>query len=716
MMNEELKGKKVAIHASIDSVFAGQVSALLRRCGCDVARLPLHDAGETAAREFWQDGESAKEHSFGTPRTAIALSEGRPVLVNYPSDVSLPRAPNSPPAPGIQSQRRPSAAAVLNPITGEAAPLLPESIDMQRRESVGSNSSHRIEPFSFLMIDDDVRTLQVELLRIRSAVPLLRSALGPAENETNRPNLGSRTKSNPQMQRILTQEGIQSPSAYDSNLQDSATAIIYFASLSTFRTVREVIRPMAESISRGVGARLPEIIVVPKPAGIRRVLTTLHTALHKPLVDPFFQPLATSPMSPMAVTADRSKALDVNSMAESFSQPQSRPSSPGIFVPSKEAQQQDRKELSSDPLTSASTSSGFPSASSGDVVYGPTAALMARQKTATSKALEPQTAPGTPSERHDSAAASASSTVGGNNGRGSSPRSVDALEYFGEAATRLGSSATTGMVVQSPDGRPAGIYFRPRPSSLRSGTSSRSATGPAVERPPASLARTLSTKRHVSGAGNAQNTPATPASEANSVRTRMSRTGTTGSVHSEAPSIGALLTPQVGIEQVLNGPKPPVLGSLSQHLAEASQVTPAKGHVTRAPSERSVAAAPKPVPPPAALESPVSPTTSPLQKSDAANVAPANGGGSAPAAPDGMPDPGASKMKASKNPLAQARQSFAMQQVPSRESARPSAQPQAGLLIGAGFSQTQRRGTGQRRAPVREAVLPPIKVLIVEGE
>jgi osomolarity two-component system response regulator SSK1 len=46
---------------------------------------------------------------------------------------------------------------------------------------------------------------------------------------------------------------------------------------------------------------------------------------------------------------------------------------------------------------------------------------------------------------------------------------------------------------------------------------------------------------------------------------------------------------------------------------------------------------------------------------------------------------------------------------------RPSAQPQSGLLIGAGFAPTVKKGGGPKRAPVREKVLPPIKVLIVEG-
>jgi hypothetical protein len=48
--------------------------------------------------------------------------------------------------------------------------------------------------------------------------------------------------------------------------------------------------------------------------------------------------------------------------------------------------------------------------------------------------------------------------------------------------------------------------------------------------------------------------------------------------------------------------------------------------------------------------------------------------------------------------------------------AKPSAQPQTGLLIGAGFAPSGRRGGGPKKTQVREKVLPPIQVLIVEGE
>ena len=43
---------------------------------------------------------------------------------------------------------------------------------------------------------------------------------------------------------------------------------------------------------------LLEVIVIPKPAGPRHVLTALHMASIKPTIDPFFSPIAMSPISP----------------------------------------------------------------------------------------------------------------------------------------------------------------------------------------------------------------------------------------------------------------------------------------------------------------------------------------------------------------------------------------------------------------------------------
>ena len=69
-----------------------------------------------------------------------------------------------------------------------------------------------------------------------------------------------------------------------------AVTIVYFASLNNFKLIKEVVRSALYPFSS-----TPEIIVVPKPVGPRRLLTILHTAVTKPTVDPSFSPNATSP-------------------------------------------------------------------------------------------------------------------------------------------------------------------------------------------------------------------------------------------------------------------------------------------------------------------------------------------------------------------------------------------------------------------------------------
>lgn len=41
------------------------------------------------------------------------------------------------------------------------------------------------------------------------------------------------------------------------------------------------------------------------------------------------------------------------------------------------------------------------------------------------------------------------------------------MEYFSDAAAKLGTSPSSGLVIQSPDGSPAGIFFHPKAKSSR---------------------------------------------------------------------------------------------------------------------------------------------------------------------------------------------------------------------------------------------------------
>ena len=136
---------------------------------------------------------------------------------------------------------------------------------------------------------------------------------------------------------------------------------------------------------------------LPKPAGPRRFLTALHTAVTKPVVDPFFIPIATCP-----ITIGQGSFFN-------FNNPDTRTPSPKS------------SSTSTIPTHSHRTSSDRSTRS-------------------------PKETPGDPM-----------------NISPPSPLSMsDSMEYFSEAAAKLGASPSSGLVIQSPSGQPAGIFFHPK--------------------------------------------------------------------------------------------------------------------------------------------------------------------------------------------------------------------------------------------------------------
>jgi osomolarity two-component system response regulator SSK1 len=139
----------------------------------------------------------------------------------------------------------------------------------------------------FIIIDDDVSVLKKQLLLLRAETPLM----GTRTRNLKRPTLSARTRSSPQVRQL----------GHNLNLgqlpgETSNTVIIHFTSLAKYNHVRDVISGIL-AISPGSIFK-PEVMVIPKPVGPRRFLTALHTAVKRPLIDPFFSPIATSPRSP----------------------------------------------------------------------------------------------------------------------------------------------------------------------------------------------------------------------------------------------------------------------------------------------------------------------------------------------------------------------------------------------------------------------------------
>ncbi|KAI0771992.1 hypothetical protein BD413DRAFT_475239 [Trametes elegans] len=229
----------------------------------------------------------------------------------------------------------------------------------------------------FVLIDDDVPALRERLAKIRA------EQVYPLNLHTRkRPSLASnhRPRSSPQVARVM---GITSQPAQVA----PQVVIVHFTSLANFKLVKDAIQSIM--ISGNSWTRLPEVIVVPKPAGPRRILTALHTAVTKPVVDPFFAPIATSPASP------------------SF-----HPMSP-IF------------SMSSQRSPGGRSTGSFRTGSD-------------RSTRSPKEGLDVGMAPSSPLGMSDN------------------------MEYFSDAASKLGTSPASGLVIQSPDGQPAGIFFHPK--------------------------------------------------------------------------------------------------------------------------------------------------------------------------------------------------------------------------------------------------------------
>ncbi|QRV87070.1 response regulator receiver [Ceratobasidium sp. AG-Ba] len=151
---------------------------------------------------------------------------------------------------------------------------------------------------SYIIIDDDVTVLRKRLSQLRSDYS---PAVPNSVASRKRPSLAAhhRPRSSPQIRQLV---GIPEAPAVP------GAVIVHFTSLANFKVVRDIVQSVLFS-SPGCGPwpgmmggawGLPEVLVIPKPAGPRRFLTALHTATTRPMIDPVFSPIATYPMSPTA--------------------------------------------------------------------------------------------------------------------------------------------------------------------------------------------------------------------------------------------------------------------------------------------------------------------------------------------------------------------------------------------------------------------------------
>ncbi|KAL0565582.1 hypothetical protein V5O48_016438, partial [Marasmius crinis-equi] len=214
---ESLKGKKINLYASSKGSFAHHLTSYLVAWGMDVSH--------------------------------VSPEEG----VESPSDV------------------HPQSANPVLPTEGYTPQGLPPKAEPRQP---------KVQPPSFIVIDDDVAVLKERLHALR---PEYTNPMNL--NIRKRPSLAPhhRPRSSPQVARLATPATISLP-----------PVILHFTCLSNFKLTKDVVQSFLVSY-QGTPLPVPEVMIIPKPAGPRRLLTALHSAVTKPIVDPFFSPIATTP-------------------------------------------------------------------------------------------------------------------------------------------------------------------------------------------------------------------------------------------------------------------------------------------------------------------------------------------------------------------------------------------------------------------------------------
>lgn len=294
----------------------------------------------------------------------------------------------------------------------------------------------RSQPPSFIFIDDDIDVLKERLQSLR----LNQHPQPPASfGSRKRPSLSAyhRPGSSSQIARVM------GPNAHK---QSARVIIMHFTSLGNYKLLKDVMQSIMASYATSTSL-VPEVMIIPKPAGPRRFLTALHTAVTKPNVDPFFLPIATFPASPAAPPSTGTSFIGSPTSEHGPSTYVHNGGSPQSLSPS--------TKNSNRPHSSRTNSDR--STRSGDSV----------NKSFANVVPSPLALP-------------------------------DNVEYFSTTSTqRLGFSPSSGLVIQNPDGQPAGIYFHPRSKT------SRTASSQSMERDRGQLSfptpRRASTSRMASG-------------------------------------------------------------------------------------------------------------------------------------------------------------------------------------------------------------------------
>ena len=249
-----LKGTRVVLHAGEQSAFAKDLTTNLAGWGMDVVHVSLDRDGDTdtssGTEQGWQNG---RREAFGRYDSGFGHS---------------PVADPSPPSGSSEPANSPLRSTSSDfPSPGSS--------------SSGSGSAGADAPLNLVIVDDDIHTLRRLLYTLRS-VP---ATSPPSSLMGKRPQLSSRrSRSSPHVRQMHQLPPI-----------GPGWVIVHFASVSHYKAIKEIVQ---DALANCRSPSLPDVLVIPKPAGPRRIITALWTALKRPAVDPSLPPIATSPSSP----------------------------------------------------------------------------------------------------------------------------------------------------------------------------------------------------------------------------------------------------------------------------------------------------------------------------------------------------------------------------------------------------------------------------------
>ncbi|CAO0801140.1 unnamed protein product [Mucor circinelloides] len=261
---EHLKGLKMVLHAPEQSIFAKHLTSCLASWNTDISHVPV---AQRTTNHMGMDA-SAADSSSSASSSCVSSAATTP-LVDSTTDAPLP-----PPV----HPRQPSTPPVPSP-------------------AIEEEHIHSIPP-AFILIDDDIATLESKLAEFRSQPPasanVLQAHHGGRRAAAAAAAAGHHYHHHPHHHHSK-KSSVSSPQNF---FHQGTTAIIHFTSLTKYKAVRDTIQCYAFLPSRDPFS-MPRVVVVPKPAGPKRFLTALHTAWHNSVVEPHFSAIATSPSSPM---------------------------------------------------------------------------------------------------------------------------------------------------------------------------------------------------------------------------------------------------------------------------------------------------------------------------------------------------------------------------------------------------------------------------------